>query len=694
MPLARHDPARQFRGPFRGLNTTLDKRQLGPEWTIRQSNMVSSDGRYSPIRPLSQLRHGAGGEPIGVSGEIHALFTFKNRQFPGGVLLIQGGPNLYAYNLERGQLQYPVSLVNVLNDGVPAQFVPFGEIVFVLPGDGPNTRGIRTDGTTAGTRPVGLTFPDTEGRLKVTAGAGGSGGTGVGDNGVSALQLLNYPRRWGYAVTLYNPETQVESNARFTPADGETIPNSSPENHVLIPASQTGWVSIDRAVKSYAIAQGLLIRVYRRQFEPAASEAPAYRLTLQLSPHSFRTQLERGHTPSGAPAIDPYYIDALPENLISDEISTTARGPFAPTRNHPWTHASVGCIYKFRLLLNDTRSPGLVRYSAIFDPNSAAHGEYVHPSDTIDCRGDEDDRITGLLASADQVQVGKAGDSRFWTISGNIVGESNESVAVPGTPRPIREHVVFSNLLRGGPDAGGSGFVRAGVPTSVFFGNAKGFFQYTGDSAVPLSDAIRNDWSTGPRSYAEDVKRGLLYLLIGDDDVWIVDLKNGAWSRMSKATPSPISAVSRLIETGSEPRPSGLLVGCADGTIWAEAQPNETVEHIHPVKTVLETGDFPLAKGNRVHLHRVKVFGVDEQPAPLANANMLCEVLLDAGAEDSPMVHGSGVLRFSDGNDVYISVRAYGETMRLRMTCENWRDPRGAFGVTGWEPVPTLTGQR
>jgi hypothetical protein len=220
-------------------------------------------------------------------------------------------------------------------------------------------------------------------------------------------------------------------------------------------------------------------------------------------------------------------------------------GPFAPTRNGIPEYASVAYFYKSRMYYNDLRNPALLRYSAI---NQPAH---VHPDDFL--LADDDGNVTGLQEQAGQLVVGK--ERSAWILSGAIVGATNETVATGAALLPSGHDFYRTKVVVGcANNAGGNGIIPLGS-SRVGWNGADGFYTFDGLSETKVSGLIDPTWrefvgdQTWGRNqavtYGLDPERQLLYMVnlsIDNQRTKVLcchyGVEGGAWTTISPDDPA------------------------------------------------------------------------------------------------------------------------------------------------------------
>jgi len=511
----------EFKGPFLGLNDTLDVSRVGMSYARKARNVILSEQSVRPRAPWD-----AANAFIGDFEEIVGLYEWTPPALltagvaaASQILSKHGSAGIVGAGTQGGRLRYsnhviqnegaPTHITQQIGSSIlsqnPASFVRYEKFVYVV--DGSSGDIFKTDGINlflAGIYPpVGETLTS----ASPTSGAGIEIHFHNPGHAAPKAQV-------SYRATFYDSVNGVESNAYETPifrkGDGDIITINLLPYGISLPADR----GIDR------------VRIYRRNH--TLGEV-GWRLILDL------------------PAVAAAVQDNVDTSTIALEdadlqgISTLENGPFAPSKNGVPINAVVATIWKERMFYYRFDKPGKLFYSAIGKP------DHCDANDFLKVSGDQDDKIRGLMGFGGTLVAGKR--KGFRAITGEILGETNETIATGAVPLETSIHTQEFPDQPGPVNENGNGFFMGGDPVRVYFAGDSGFYMYDGVEPRKLSEAIKDTWqrmvapapfATAPDtnvragvkffSYADDRHDGIIYImpLYGD-------LKNHGYT----AVPAP-----------------------------------------------------------------------------------------------------------------------------------------------------------
>lgn len=660
----------QFLGPFLGLNDTLTPKQLPIQFARRAHNVVLTDNRIRPLPPLVDLNAGEDEQvPVGRVLSMFVTDDNDNRDEPivyvksvnsfdtpdGPVL--QGTLSYFTENTAfRGHMTGDLSLY-------PADFVQVGQWIYVLDG---GARLYKVKGREV--RKVGLTVPTTE---HVTAALVNTGGSVNAD--VS------------YKITYYDEPTLVESNGLLTDEFAASNPNAVRFNFA-------------RGVIAALGETFTHVRIYRRNH---TLNQIAWRLIAHLPRETLPLTVD-----DNAPG------DTVEAELAGITLSSPTDGPFAPSRNGIPSHASCGCVYRKRLLVNDTRNPGIVRYSAVGEP------DHFDPVDQIDVSGDQFEYVSALISIGDQVFAGKR--RNIWGISGEIAGASNLTNAQGDTPpeSTVRSYRTTSPV--GPVQRYGNGFILAGEPGSPHFASDQGFFRFNGLDSLILSKWITNSWDAFVRnssgecfSYAYDAHLGTIYITTpwyssgGVPDIPVPGLVYhvprggaagvGAWSTFDAQPLGLVTCVAtgygrKFSNASGEPVDRTPIRSIAMGTTSAGDVGGVFLTESGEVRDAGEmgripdfeyvTGDLPVHRGRKGHLYYMKFFLGGPPAIPVVGAARFLLQVISEGGTDGEDVDAVG----ESFRRVHVGREAEFFAVSIKKS-ESWEKGWDEnLAVLGWEP--------
>lgn len=473
-----------YRGPFNGLNTTAEPRELSPAWATVCDNLLLVEGR---LRPRQRMVHYGDALPP-QSGPLHfpagTRVLSMTQRFPNPndfqsgdridliakVLEPNGSPAIMQHLGSLGSFVIPVG-TELSN--MPATFVFVGDWLYVL--DGSETL-YKIRGAVA--RTVGIRVP----REYTTGPLGDVEWIGIQpagfEGGIEATVQ--------YAITFYDELTGVESNPLYSQ---EYVCDSNQGVRMRILPAPNQPPPFSGATR---------MRLYRKNITEA-------QIAFRLRREFFSPQL-----------LDFTFQDDLRESMIPLSVSSDVTGPFAPSRNGLPPKATIGAVYRDRLFYNDLDNASIVRYSALGIP------DHVDPTDYKTVAGDEVQGVSGLAPFADQLMIGRR--RGIHVESGTITRPTNETAAA-GLEEPESGDVLYKSKATTGPAqfTGGNGFVLAGTPQHLYYANESGFYRWDGVSEVKLTENIKRTWLEFLRdngavelkpnlSYAVDTYNSIIYI--------------------------------------------------------------------------------------------------------------------------------------------------------------------------------------
>jgi len=683
----RYNPELGYKGPFKGLATSIPPAQLPPPYAARAENVLFTDGRivpHPPWEPVSRVTQPGIYKPayIGVlpTRTPISIFAFTPPSQLGlpRIHLVQHDTGIYAYY--EGDDLPPVWLC--ATQSAQACFVPdlLGRWVYILDG---GQRMYKTNGTPQGTFLMGITPPPIA-AFQFT----------------SLISFGTTAASFDYAFTISNADGTVESNPTLSTGHTRDVDTSI---KIVFITAQLPVVQEDRTK----------LRIYRKN--------------LGESQIGYRLIGERTFSPTGP---NEEFIDDLEEDDIT--LSGAADGPFAPSKNFVPRYATVGTIYQNRLVLNrtDTNTPNRFFFSEAGQP------EHVDYADYRDIPGKSATPISGLTEYDGALLLGK--QDGIWSLAGTVITLTNAEIALGATPQASFDVLTGTRAAFGPNNKTGNGFVKAGTPARIYFGNDTGFYRWDGLEPSLRSGMIRPTWKRLMRddsrkpfaelSYGQDHERGLIYIAnglnidstpLGDtdeerhayrrgQDALVYDYVNNAWSTVHGDDYAPIddSAPSGVdtyliplcFGTTDDGRcvmatPTGavFITGRAPEHQWVEDK-----EYTHKVDRVplfaYESGDVAPVQGLRFHLHAVRWLTAAPNPVVDTIPKLDVAALVDDYEAERFLLVGAEPQHAA----LYHAVRAEGHRIRLRIerSAEWLRGYDDYFSVTGWHLDGELVGQR
>ena len=559
-----------YRGPFNGLNTTQKPRELSLAWATVCNNILIVEGC---LRPRQRVLHYADAAPPS-SGPIHfpegtKILSITQRfpnpnDFQSGeridliakVIEPNGSPAIMMHLGSLGAFVIPVA-TELSN--LPATFVFVGDWLYVLDGSSPlyKIRG-------AVARTVGIRAP-----VEYVTGP-------VGDVEWLGIQEASFDAGIGamvqYAITFYDPLTGVESNPLYSPVYDCNSDQGVRMRILPTPNQMPPFSGAER------------MRLYRRNLSESQI---AYRLRREFFPPQL---------------LDFTFQDDLAESAIGEDVSSAVTGPFAPSRNGLPPRATIGAVYRERFFYNDLDNASLVRYSALGIP------DHVHPSDYKTVTGDEVQGVTGLAPFADQLMIGRV---RAVHIESGVITRPTNETAAAGLEEPDTSDVLYKSKATTGPGqaAGGNGFVLAGKPQNLYYGNETGFYRWDGVSEFKLTEFIKPTWLEFLRdnggselhpnlTYAVDAFNSVIYIhnrptfdagsrivLVYHYGAMVGNTGIGKWTRLRFADPEvegEVSCIATCFGVPDNPqamsesdRYSPLLLGTMTGRLYKGQNPTQ-----------------------------------------------------------------------------------------------------------------------
>lgn len=648
-------PALRFEGPFLGLNTTHNPRQLGAAFARWTENVIISDGRLRPRAPVDHYARERSDPyvPISLPKDyvVRSLFAWKNPLGFGDdsqfVLVKSVAPSgegaLHVFRPD-GSVQVGFGLCDR-----PASFVVIEPYCCVLDG---SEKLLKTDGTPERSFTLGLVAPTNQMTAALLTEPNGA---------INAT--VEYAVTWGRYLD------RVESNPKlfgpFTahPGKGVKFTFKGP----VLPDS-----GIDRW------------RIYRKNISLGQV---AYRLLYELSPISPGQE----------------FWDILEESQINQSSAET--GPFAPSRNGVPTQATMGAWYKGRLFFNDIRCEQRhkVRYSAFNRP------DHVYKDDYVVCTGDGTECISGLASYGDQLFIGE--ESAIHALSGVIQGPTNLTVATGAIP-PVSYHTLSRTRCRVGPVAsavGGNGLFVAGEPGYIHFAALTGFYRFDGIAERQLSDLIAPTYQSflhlagsdkyGAISFADDRLNKLLYLLmtpitsthesLGLIYHYGLDRGDGigGWGTFRlRDKELPGESCQALASSVGMPRRAGASIeyrtasfigGTNKGHVLIAR--DEPTDRPWPQYWKWKTGRLPIIEGKRAHVYGIEWFLSQSGTTPGGSPLVFLGFCLNDETEDHLRRIDIGQLA---GFDQQVGATVQDITLIVQ----------GVEGVEGWSPELGILG--
>ena len=684
MPQPVLNPNGRFQGPFRGLATDIDPQQLGPQYARKAHNVLLNRGRIRPRTPWREARGEAipttlvGPDAFG-GRSILAVHHFQPDptsnvshvlfMVRGGLWVIQSGPAINITNPNPQQLAS-----GVFDKG--CQFLQVGKWVYVL---SPSDPIWKTDGTKvfkAGMEPP-ATVDFTHTLLT----------TGEGVNAPTVQ----------YYISLASQDLTVESNRVFVAEQGALSDLSGIR------------VVFTRALPRFTGDQAYWLNLYRRNI---TREQIGARLVAS--------------TPIGTGQTDVLFTGTE----ASITLSVENQGPFAPVRNgQPPREASCGDIYDERLWINDPTRKSAVRFSAL-TKDGIQQFEHFADEDYLTLVGEESDHIGGIREYGGALYAGKA--RGVWQIGGHVETPTNLSIAVAAGALDSTALVTRTRSEVGPSNVAGNGFVVAGSPARLFFGNLQGFWSFDGVDARRTTDAISSLWQefsaqepySPSFSYGCDALEGVLYIamVVGgegypDESIrpatfaMVYDLTLGGFvtcggrdyaSLLGSVHLDPICFANAISKSGQSfaatiKRDRPVVLGTSGGAILF-VDPNDASD-IVVSGWEYESVDLNVADGLEAHVYHVKLLlgGISPPPNPLDPVGI---------GDPAQTIMGVSVRRFSSESDVNDKLIEIGgrksflvpvgrklDQMILRLHAEPNVGYRREVGVTGWELDLELQGQ-
>jgi hypothetical protein len=468
-----------FVGPYYGLNTRDQPRNLGPQWCVDARNVLLSEGRIQPAWPLTPWQ--ALDVTATTPGTPMSIYAWESPA-AGVVVLYKSIEGLLIAVKPDGSW---VELAQMIR-ARPASFVPVHDRLFVMDG---GEHVYTTDGTADGTYRAGIPAPL------------------VSDDNFEPVDALDDDPYlaigwYEWAISYYDEDRDVESNVSDA--------------------------SIARAINEVEGEKRMRIAVPDAPGEYRATHVRLYRRSVTVT---LNTVTSRGPLVLQSMFRIPrqYIYDPIGTRTAHNVLGDAVIGPFGPTKNGVPKFASLGHWYKDRLFLNDTSGrdyahTDILRYSALGRP------DHVDPDDNEPLQGDAEQGITGMGVVGGQLVIGKP--VSIWVLSGSILAHTNATVAT-GATLPASSHQLYKTNASVGcaNKGGGNGIVVVGrKPGLAVFNSATGFFGFDGVDANPLSDEIEPTWRKFARhggrvseerekhqevTYAHDVLHQVLYIANG-----------------------------------------------------------------------------------------------------------------------------------------------------------------------------------
>lgn len=460
----------EYRGPWLGLNTTVEAGRLDPAFAREAHNVILSEGLIRPRAPWRPMLKG--GHPPGI-------YPFSNQRVLG---MYQLGNQLIVKTVQYSSVVGAVPKLWFWRNNENPQGRGFGGTTSPKPTGFLENKGwlylldgyqflYRTNGDVV--YRMGMTTPTN--RVSPDPSPGRSDirlvGTTPHSSGLSG--------RYAYACSCYDSVNNLESNIVEFP--GELTLSGHWVDFTLFESRSDQW----------SASSADTLRLYRKNL--TAGEV-GFRLIAEFD----------------ADFQEREYNDDTVDGDVT--LSSPETGPFGPTRNGIPAYASCGAMFGGRAFYNDVQNPGIVRFSAVGFP------DYVHPDDYLDMSGDQVDRVCGLLGTDQRLYVGKP--SAILHVTGTIYTPTNEIVATGAEPLESQE-VIGRTRSQVGPDnQWGNGFVAAGSPQVIMFPNAAGFYLFDGLDSRVVTDLIGPTWKQfyAPATSAEQFWVGQLFSFADDVD--------------------------------------------------------------------------------------------------------------------------------------------------------------------------------
>lgn len=569
-------------GPWEGLDTTHQPRELSSRHAVRANNILLDngtikvrppfveDGRFA-FFPAGTVYAGVDWYPPSISGSLEPLVSIlhvDNQLFTsagGGISPVQRRQGSFAF--ATGRLYYAD-----------------GRRVFRFDGQDWVTAGIPSPTTVS-------TPTATDSQLL--------SGLPRPQSGQVLWAVQNIPQRpaslqWNtayeFAFTWYDSGSGVESNAVYT-GTYDTGNQTGPSGHPMLklvwgqPPQQRGAGRIRAYVRNVTAGQSYFLLLY--DFPVANGIYPP-------ADYSF-----------------------IP--VLGDPVT----GPFAPVKNGVPEYATVCWYYKERMFYNDIRHPTLLRYSALGRPEHVATEDF----ENLD---DDGGQITGMGEQAGQLVVIK--ERSIWIVSGIIVRPTNETIAQGVGPLPSSHEVYKTKATIGCSNkSGGNGAIL--VNGRIHYNNLHGFHAFDGVAEQKVSDLIDPTWRdfvgdttfghNQAVTYNDDVSRKIIFMANQSTDqsrtkilAYHYGLQRPAWTTIEPDDPgdNPTCIIS-LIGTqaedapvepdgrGLELLPSGLVIAVAPFRILAWDDHNNAL----PMpRFEYRTGDLVVKEGLNAHFYWAK----------------------------------------------------------------------------------------
>lgn len=663
----RTNPAARVQGPFLGLNTVTDPSQLDPRAATVARNVLLREGRARPMPPWTGL--GAFGDRPQV---------------------LEPGDRVVAmHQLDRSATGQPVVIAKVRKAQSQGLFV-FDQ---VNPGRGAPLQlpGIYTD------KPCGF--------LEI------------------GHWLYVFDGPVGVYKTRGTPQTTFKAGVNAMPPDELLAANTITQN----PFDMSGtyqwwatWMSSDRKVEGNAVhlatktlGANQIVQFFFRGNHGQTGQDIGY---IRLYRRNVTAEQIAARLIAETPVVDPgggsaTIIDNLLEANIS--LSSDVTGPFAPTRNAPPWPCTVGWWLKSRLWTNDEANPAILRWSAAGEP------EHFADLDQQLLAGNRNERVGGLISLGDTLFVGK--QHGIQTVSGDPNGHTNLTIATGTAPLDSTLTLEESRCAVGPSNRWGNGFVRAGTPSRLYFGNPSGFYAFDGVEALPLSIGVEPTWSrlanrpdmgdgSGGRdfalSYADVPSLGVLLVCQSgvqpDDDVFGMALhyhaQNG-WSTFDgdyeldrdqferrDAHVLCVASGTLGLQAGPTVNRALALLGTSTGLVLAMDDTPHAAAAVAPFE--YETGNLMRLIGFRAHVYAIKWLFAGPF-APVTDAAVVRVSVLADG--QLVAVHD---VDLSSHKSFRQSVRRACADLRLRVERgPTWKAGwRPEYGLIGFEPDLELVG--
>lgn len=576
-------------GPFAGLDTRHEPRELSPRHATRAHNVLLHTGTIRPRPPFEE----------------DARFT----AFPPGK--VYAGVDWYPPRIAPAQrnlvtvLHVGDQLFTTLGGGISPVQRRQGSFAFAAGNlyymDG--LRVYRYDGdqwAIAGIPPPAVTGPSINPDQLATLDPGvmppnqilWGVATGIPST-TSPPAALAWGTTYQFAWTWYDQVHDCESNGYFTLEF--TTPNNTDTNHVAYLLYRWGTPPPQRGVTH--------VRAYVRNVTAGES---FYRLWTQQSVNQ-----------------------SPPYDFTGPLLGSVDTGPFVPYLNSVPEYASVGWFYKNRMFYNDLRYPTRLRYSADGRP------EHVDMDNDFEVADDDGGQFCGMGVQAGQLVCAK--ERSIWILSGVVLAPTNASVNA-GVPRSsiASTHEFYQTKAKTGcaNAAGGNGLIL--LDNRMHYNAIDGFYRFNGVEEERVSSLIDPTWKqfVGDQtfgrfqavSYGHDTQRQILYLVnlsVDTDRVPILAYHYrlnggaGAWTTIGPDDPAdnPTCIIS-LIGTqdpaapplpgglGSELRPSNLVIAVGDTVRILAINDVRTDLPLPPIEYA--TGELVVKEGMEAHFYWVK----------------------------------------------------------------------------------------